>query len=139
MTLNDDLYHYYSVTPAGSGVLISTGSLDGHEFLTCNIAVRDDIYQRCDKEGVEIHLFDCDPETLAHIVDYHRVEYQRKAMIERVVDYFEPLFEKAIQERDRDRIRELYFQFPLVVERSFILDRLRYGRDKFDDLDWLKP
>lgn len=120
-------------------MLISTGSLDGRDFSTRNIDVRDYIYGRCDKENVEIHWFDYDADTLAHIADFHRVENQRKAMIERVSDYFDPLFEKAIQERDRDRIRELYFQFPLVVERSFILDRLRHGRDKFDDIDWLKP
>jgi len=63
------------------------------------------------------------------------IEFQRNRLGERLAAYFGPLFDEAIEARDKARISELYEQFPQSVEKSFILDRLRYGTAAKENTD----
>ncbi len=82
----------------------------------------------------------------AHFVDYMplpaimlnaeemAIRHEQDALDTRMADYFTPLFDAAIEARDKKRITDLFNQFPQSIAKSFIVDRLKYGKDRFEEL-----
>jgi hypothetical protein len=86
------------------------------------------------QDEIDCHFADMSFEVAALNAEEMAIEHHRRALAARTADYFEPLFNEAIAARDKARITELLYQFPLIVEKSFIIDRLKYGPDRFEEL-----
>jgi len=85
--------------------------------------------------NLDIHLFD-EPYEVVRLMSRHiTLSYEQDALIKDTVEYYMPLFEDAISKRNKKRITELFCEMPgCSVEKAFIIDRLRYGPDRFDEL-----
>lgn len=85
---------------------------------------------------VDVHFIDNMPlEAVALNAEQMKIEFDRSALGERLAAYFAPLFDAAIEARDKARITELFNQFPQSVEKAFIVDRLMYGTKEKNNED----
>ncbi len=61
-------------------------------------------------------------------------DYADKEFVAEVAVYYEPLIDAAIAKRDKREITRLIQSLPDIMARAFVMDRLRYGQDKFPEL-----
>ena len=87
------------------------------------------------KEIINFYLADMPFHAAAINAEHMAMEFKRMAFGQRLAEYFGPLFDAAIEARDKREISELFEQFPAGVEKSFILDRLRYGTKEKNNED----
>jgi hypothetical protein len=79
-------------------------------------------------KDINVHFVDYMPlEAVALNAEQMKLRCDSDAHGARMAAYFLPLFDAAIEARDKAQITELFNQFPPSVEKSFIVDRLRYG------------
>lgn len=87
-------------------------------------------------KDVDTYFIDDMPlEAVALNAEQMKLRYEGDALGVRMADYFMPLFDAAIEARDKARISDLFNQFPQSVEKSFIVDRLMYGTKEKNNTD----
>lgn len=87
------------------------------------------------RDTINAHFVDYMPfEAIILNAEQMTQEFARQELAGRMTKYFSPLLDEAIAARDKKRITDLFNQFPQSVEKACIADRLKYGKDRFEEL-----
>jgi hypothetical protein len=92
------------------------------------------------EDVLDFYLADIPFHAAALNAEHMAIEHHRRVLDQRVADYFVPLFDAAIEARDKRQISELIDQFPAGVDKAFMIDRIIYatkdenGADVFPEL-----
>ena len=101
---------------------ISIGNITGY-VITDNAEKARAVMKKV--SALDIHITDMPLMAAIFNAEQQALDYAQKDLIKRASDYFTPLFESALKERDADKAAEIVNQFPYAVERSFMVDACR--------------
>ena len=114
---------------------VESGVLTEVPYEIATSAEGDALYRDLRNSEADVHFTDVPLEVAILNAEQMKIAFDEDALSQRMADYFGPLFDAAIEARDKARITELFFQFPQSVSKAFILDRLRYGSNEKNNTD----